>query len=83
MAFFVFGAAWGIIALILPSFVSDILLYFTIMKQDPLFYFRRCLSLSLFTIITWVVIFLISSVIAILDQRFIFPDFAIILGLFA
>jgi len=83
MAFFVFGAAWGIIALILPSFASDIVLYFTIMKQDPLFYFRRCLSLSLFAIITWVVIFLVGSVIAILDRRFIFPDFAVILGLFA
>jgi len=83
IAFFLIGAAWGIVAFTLPSFASDIVLYFTIMKQDQLFYLRRCLALSLFTIFTWVVIFLFGSVITILDQRFIFPDFAIILGLFA
>lgn len=53
------------------------------MKEDPLFYLRRCLALSLFTITTWVAIFLLASVIVILDRRFIFPDFAVILGLFA
>ncbi len=81
--YFLIGATWGLVAFALPSFASDTLLYFTIMKQDPLFYLRRCLALSLFTIITWVVIFLGSSVVAVLDQRFIFPDFAVILGLYA
>lgn len=83
MASFLFGAAWGVIAFTLPSFASDIILYFTIMKEDPLFYLRRCLALSLFTTIIWVLIFLFSSFVAILDRRFIFPDFAVILGLFA
>lgn len=82
VSFFV-GAAWGVMAFTLPSFVSDVVLYFTIMKEDPLFYLRRCLALSFFTIMTWVVIFFVGSAIAILDPRFIFPDFAVILGLFA
>ncbi len=82
-ASFLIGAVWGIIAFTLPSFASDTILYFTIMKQDPLFHLRRCLALSLFTITTWVVTFLGGAVIAILDRRFIFPDFAVILGLFA
>ncbi len=82
VSFFV-GAAWGVIAFTLPSFASDVILYFTIMKEDPVFYLRRCLALSLFNIATWVVIFFAGSTIAILDPRFIFPDFAVILGLFA
>ena len=80
---FLFGAAWGLLAFTLPSFASDIVLYFTIMKEDPLFYLRRCLALSLFTTTTWVLIFLFAAFVAALDGRFIFPDFAIILGLFA
>lgn len=80
---FLIGAAWGIVAFTLPSFASDIVLYFAIMKHDPLFYLRRCLALSLFTTTTWVAMFLFGSIIAILDRRFIFPDFAVILGLFA
>jgi putative membrane protein len=82
-ASFLIGAVWGIVAFTLPSFASDTILYFTIMKRDPLFYLRRCLALSLFTITTWAVIFVGGSVVAILDRRFIFPDFAVILGLFA
>ncbi len=82
VSFFV-GAAWGVIAFTIPSFVSDVILYSTIMKEDPVFYLRRCLALSLFTIATWVAIFFVGSAIAILDPRFIFPDFAVILGLFA
>lgn len=83
MTAFLHGVAWGVIAFTLPAFVSDIVLHFTIMKEDPLFYLRRCLALSLFNTCTWVVIFLFSSVVAILDRRFFFPDFALILGLFA
>jgi putative membrane protein len=80
---FLYGAAWGVISFTLPAFASDVVLYFTIMKEDPLFYLRRCLALSLFTTGTWVVIFFFSSMAAVLDRRFIFPDFAVILGLFA
>ena len=80
---FLFGAAWGIVAFTVPSFASDLALHATVMKEDPLFYLRRCLALSLFATAIWVAIFLFSSVIAAIDSRFIFPDFAIVLGLFA
>lgn len=66
-----------------PYFLSDIALYLTIMKEDPLFYFRRCLALSLFTMTTWVIIFLVSSTLALVLSGFVFPDFAIIIGLFS
>jgi putative membrane protein len=82
-ASFLTGIVWGIVALTIPSFASDLLLYFTIMKNDPLFYLRRCFALSLFTETIMVVVFLVSSVISVIDRRFIFPDFAIIVGLFA
>ena len=82
-ASFLFGIAWGLVALTIPAFASDLILYFTIMKKDPLFYLRRCLALSLFTTITMVIIFLLGAVISVPDSRFIFPDFAVIVGLFA
>jgi putative membrane protein len=80
---FLFGMVWGLVALTIPSFASDLVLYYTIMKKDPLFYLRRCLALSLFTTTTMVLIFLLSALIAVIDRRFIFPDFAVVVGLFA
>jgi putative membrane protein len=80
---FVLGASWGILIFAVPSFISAVVLYFSIMKEDPLFYLRRCLALSLFTTITWVVVFIFSSLVALADPRFLFPDFAVIVGLFA
>ena len=80
---FLLGAAWGVMIFVVPYFLSDIALHLTIMKEDPLFYFRRCLALSLFTMTTWVIIFLVSSALALGLSVFIFPDFAIIIGLFS
>jgi putative membrane protein len=80
---FVLGASWGIAILVVPSFVSDVVLYLTIMKHDPLFYLRRCLAFSLFTITTWVIIFIFSSILALVLPDFIFPDFAVVVGFFA
>ena len=78
-----FGVFWGAVALTIPSFVSDFVVYATITKKDPLFYLRRCLALSLFTSTIWVVIFLFSATVSRLDPKFMFPDFAIIVALFA
>jgi putative membrane protein len=52
------------------------------MKEDPLFYLRRCLAFSLFTITMWVIIFIVCSTLAYMPG-FLFPDFAVIVGLFA
>jgi putative membrane protein len=81
-AFFV-GMEWGLIALTVPSFLSDLLLYATVMKRDPLFYLRRCLALSLFSLTVVTLIFILCAAISVLDPRFIFPDFAVVIGLFA
>ena len=79
----VFGVVWGAVAFTIPSFVSDLVVYFTVLKKDPLFYLRRCFALSLFSTTIWVVVFLFSALVSLLDPKFIFPDFAIIVGLFA
>lgn len=79
---FLLGATWGIMVLVIPSFAADIVAYSAFMKEDPLFYFRRCLALSLFTIATWVVVFFLSSLLALLLPNFVFPDFGVIVGLF-
>jgi putative membrane protein len=81
MSFFV-GSLWGLAVLLLPSFVSNMILYPTIMKEDPLFYPRRCFAFSLFTIVIWIIVFILCSILASVPG-FVFPDFAIIVGLFA
>lgn len=80
---FLVGGFWGIVILLVPSLASDAVLYQVIMKRDPLFYFRRCLAFSLFTIITWVLVFLFSALLASVIADFVFPVFAVIVGLFA
>jgi putative membrane protein len=74
---------WGLIALTVPSFTADLLLYFTIMKKDRLFFLRRCLALSLFSVTILILVFVFGAIISTLDPKFIFPDFAVIVGLFA
>jgi len=78
-----FGIVWGAVALTIPCLVSDLVTYSTILRKDPLFYLRRCLALSLFSTTLWVLIFLVSALVSRFDPRFIFPDFAIIVALFA
>lgn len=80
---FLAGMGWGLIALTLPSLLADLLLYFTIMKKDPLFFLRRCLALSLFSLSVVMLVLLFGAIISAVYPRFIFPDFAVIVGLFA
>jgi len=80
---FVSGILWGIVFLALPSVISNTYLYWTVMKHDPLFYLRRCLAFSLFTINTWLIFLLIGSFLSLGIKGFVFPDFAVLMGLFA
>ena len=80
---FISGVTWGITFLALPSIISNTFLYWTVMKNDPLFYLRRCLAFSLFTINTWLIFLFSGALLSIGIRSFIFPDFAILMGLFA
>ena len=80
---FISGIIWGIVFLALPSIISNTYLYWTVMKNDPLFYLRRCLAFSLFTINTWLIFLLIGSLLSLGIKSFVFPDFAVLMGLFA
>jgi len=80
---FIAGFAWGVIVLTIPSLAADMLLYATIMKKDPLFFLRRCLALSLFSLTVIMLVFMFGALISTVDAKFIFPDFALIVGLFA
>jgi putative membrane protein len=83
VAGFFFGVVWGVTIFVLPYFMSDIVMHHTIMMEDSLFYFRRCLALSLFTMTMWIIIFIVSAMLALVLPGFIFPDYAIIIGLFS
>ena len=80
---FAYGVMWGIIFLAIPSILSNLYLYRTVMKNDPLFYLRRCLAFSLFTINTWIIFLFSGALLSNGIPTFIFPDFAILMGLFA
>jgi putative membrane protein len=80
---FIPGAVWGIVFLAIPSLISNLFLYWSIMKIDPLFYLRRCLAFSLFTIDTWLIFLFSGALLSIGIRAFIFPDFAVLMGLFA
>ena len=80
---FASGVLWGIVFLALPSILSNIFLYWTVMKVDPLFYLRRCLAFSLFTIYTWLIFLFLGAVLSNVIRVFVFPDFAVFMGLFA
>jgi len=80
---FLMGMEWGLVAFAVPSFIADLLLYPTMLKKDPLFFLRRCLALSLFSLALAALIFVFGAIISAVDPRFIFPDFAVIVGLFA
>ena len=80
---FASGVMWGIVFLALPSIISNIFLYWAVMKNDPLFYLRRCLAFSLFTINTWLIFLFSGALLSNAIPGFIFPDFAVLMGLFA
>jgi len=80
---FVSGLMWGIVFLAFPSVIANTFLYWTVMKNDPLFYLRRCLAFSLFTINTWLIFLFSGALLSIGIGGFIFPEFAILMGLFA
>jgi len=80
---FTSGVMWGIVFLALPSIISNTFLYWTVMKIDPLFYLRRCLAFSLFTINTWLIFLFSGALLSNAIPSFIFPDFAVLMGLFA
>ena len=80
---FVYGTIWGIAFLAVPALISNTILYWTLMKEDPLFYLRRCLAFSLFTINTWIIFLFAGSILSTTLQAFVFPDFSVTMGLFA
>lgn len=80
---FIIGLEWGIVYLIIPSLLANLVLYFTVMKEDSLFYLRRCLAFSLFTITTFVFFLFVGSLVSRLTASFDFPVSAAIMGLFA
>ncbi len=80
---FISGVRWGIVFLAIPSLISNTFLYWAVMKNAPLFYLRRCLAFSLFTINTWLIFLFSGAFLSIGIRGFVFPDFAVLMGLFA
>jgi putative membrane protein len=80
---FISGVRWGIVFLAIPSLISNTFLYWAVMRNDPLFYLRRCLAFSLFTINTWLIFLFSGAFLSIGIRGFVFPDFAVLMGLFA
>jgi len=51
---FVFGCFFGITVLAIPSVLAEYMLSKYVLKDDPLFYLRRCIALSFVMTLVWV-----------------------------
>ena len=76
-----YGIAFGLCALALPSILADLLAR-ALLRDDPLFYLRRCFALSLFSCLVWISFLLIGGCWSLLSSNFVFPDYGFYIGLF-
>lgn len=56
------GLAFGLAVFFLPAILTDIFSSKLILKDDPLFYLRRCLALSLFSCTIWILILALCGI---------------------
>ncbi|MEM3754937.1 MAG: DUF2070 family protein [Candidatus Bathyarchaeia archaeon] len=79
---FLKGFIFGFLVLTIPSIVSDITIYRIFLKKDPLFYLRRCFSLSLFTCLILNVNLIFGAILNKVFLNYTFPNDAFQLSLF-
>ncbi len=76
------GLVFGFLVLFMPAILADAVSAALLLKDDPLFYLRRCLALSLFSCVMWTLILglggIIGSAVRIVD----FPQQPFYLALF-
>lgn len=79
---FIRGLSAGFLVFLVPTLVSALFSAFIIVREDPLFFPRRVLALSLFGSILWVIAMLVGAVVSSFSTDFSFPSHAFYLGLF-
>jgi len=77
------GARFGLLVLTIPTIIADIILASKFLRGDPLFYFRRCLILSLFSTFCWIALLLVGVPLHRLVRDFVFPNDSFYMAFFA
>jgi len=76
------GLLAGLLVFLIPTLVSGPISAHMLVAQDPLFFPRRVLALSLFGSMLWIAMMLIGAVANRISSSFLFPSHAFYLGLF-
>ena len=56
------GLLFGFLVLFMPSILTDKISAALLLKDDPLFYLRRCLALSLFSCVMWTIVLCLGGI---------------------
>jgi len=76
------GAIFGLLVLAVPSVVSDLILHFTFLRDDPLYPLRRWFALSLFSCFLWILLLLVLAPIGAVYGGKAFPEYVYFSGFF-
>jgi putative membrane protein len=76
------GLTAGFLAFLVPTLLSALLSSRALVREDPLFFPRRVLALSLFSNIVWIAFMMLGAVVSRVFGGFLFPSHAFCLGLF-
>lgn len=79
----VVGTQFGLLVLTVPTIIADVILGAKFLKGDPLFQFRRCMILSLFSSFCWVVLLIIGVPLHHFLRDFAFPKDSFYMAFFA
>ncbi|MEM2106622.1 MAG: DUF2070 family protein [Candidatus Bathyarchaeia archaeon] len=69
-----YGGLFGLTIFFLPSILADLFSAYILLRYDSLFYLRRCLALSLFSCILWILILSIGGLLKNYLTNIIFPE---------
>jgi predicted neutral ceramidase superfamily lipid hydrolase len=76
------GLGFGFIVLFLPAIITDAISSILLLRDDPLFYLRRCFALSLFSCALWILIMCLGGVVRNISTGLDFPQQPFFLALF-
>ncbi|WP_455367524.1 DUF2070 family protein [[Eubacterium] cellulosolvens] len=76
------GLLFGLVGVTIPSLIADLIISTVFLKDDRLFYLRRCFSLSLFSCTIWAGSMILGGLISLIYSPFKFPSDSFFLGLF-
>jgi len=76
------GLVFGFLVFFLPAIITDAISSVLLLRDDPLFYLRRCFALSLFSCALWVLVMCLGGAVRNIFAALDFPQQPFFLALF-